>query len=115
MERKVEINNKELRELLQDRNRIVLDGRKQSKQMEKLQEDLNKNALKAKKIDGKAGKIIDKLGIELERNKTKFEMITGASLTDEQIELTITDRVQQFVEELERKDKDSKKKKDEKK
>lgn len=113
MERKLKISNKELKDLLQQRNKLVLEGRKNNEKKEKLETSINKAAMELQKIDGKAGKIIEKLDLKMEKTMDKFEMITQIALRDDKIEITIVDRIKELAQQLLKKEDEVKTQKEE--
>jgi len=100
--REIQFKDVELEKLLEKRNKIVLAGRKEDEERQKLEESINKRAMELQKIDGKATEILKKKNLELTidpKNKV-FEQMQGAALKDGKIVITIADRVQDFVDAL---------------
>lgn len=94
MSRKVTIASKELRELLEKRNKLVQEGRKEDAERQRLEESINKKGLELQKIDGKATKLLTKKNIKLERDLDKkvWEEITSAGLEDGKIVIQVSDK-----------------------
>lgn len=100
MSREVKIKNIELKKLLEQRNKIVLEGRKQDEERQRLEEEIKKKGLDLQKIDGKATRIIQSKKLELSRdldNKV-WEDITGAGLKNGEIVITIADKFTEYAE-----------------
>jgi len=108
MSREITFKDIKLKELLEKRNKIVLEGREQDAERQRLEEELKKKGLELQKIDGQATDILKKKNIELTvdpKNKV-FEQIMGASLKDGKIVVEIADRVEDYVLALEKQKKE---------
>ena len=107
--REIKIKDIKLQKLLQERNKIVLAGRKESqkaedmaKEIEKIEKSLNKKGLELQKIDGQAKAILDKKNIELTIDKKNhvYEGIETLGLRNGSIVVTIVDRMSEHFDKL---------------
>ena len=100
MSRKITFANKELRELMQKRNKLVMEGRKEDAERQRLEESINKKGLELQKIDGKAKKIMEKKDINLIKEGKVFEQIVSMGLEGNKVAVQIEDRVEEYVKAL---------------
>ena len=117
MSREILLQDIKLKKLLEQRNKIVLEGRKEDDARQKLEDSIKKKGLELQKIDGKATEIIKKKKIELVKdleNKV-FEEIIGAGLNKGKIVITIQDKFQEYAEAIKRSEEEKNKPQEEKK
>ena len=102
MTRQIKFKDMELAKLLEDRNKIVLQGRKDDTKRQQLEERLKKSALELQKIDGKAGEILKtkEIDLKVDPDKKIFEQVMGAKLEGGKIVIDIEDRVETFISAL---------------
>ena len=96
--KKIEFENKELRKLLDKKSLIVDEGRKLSKEIEKLEKERNRDALKLQKIKDRVIPILQK---EIAPQLGEFEDIQSIDKKDDKSDVLVAvifDRVEQYKE-----------------
>jgi len=92
-EREIIIVNKELKDLLQDKAKIVEEGRKLNVDLEKLQEKLNKKAAKIQKYNEKIQPMVREL---LYPQLEEHEELANIDIKDQKLVVTAYDKIEEF-------------------